>query len=115
MAGHPKVGASFEGFAIEQLLAAFGTDNAYHWATHAGAELDLLVTQAGKRYGFECKLADAPGATRSMRVALDDLGLERLWIVYPGTETYDLDDRIAALPIADVPRLAASLERRWAP
>ena len=115
VAGHPKVGASFEGFAIEQLLAAFGTDNAYFWATHAGAELDLLVTLAGRRYGFECKLADAPGTTRSMRVALADLALDRLWIVYPGDEAYDLDDRIAALPIAGVPRLAASLERRHAP
>lgn len=115
MAGHPQVGASFEGFAIEQLLAAFGTDNAYCWATHAGAELDLLVTEAEKRYGFECKHADAPGTTRSMRVALDDLALERLWIVYPDDEAYDLDDRIAALPMADVPRLAASLERRQAP
>ncbi len=115
VAGHPKVGASFEGFAIEQLLAAFGTHNAYFWATHAGAELDLLVTVSGKRYGFECKHADAPGTTRSMRVALDDLALERLWIVYPGDEAYDLDDRIAALPIADVPHLAASLERRPAP
>ncbi len=115
VAGHPKVGASFEGFAIEQLLGAFGTDNAYFWATHAGAELDLLVTVAGRRYGFECKLADAPGTTRSMRVALDDLALERLWIVYPGDEAYDLDERIAALPVAGVPRLAASLERRRAP
>ena len=115
VAGHPKIGASFEGFAIEQLLAAFGTDNACFWATHAGAELDLLVTLAGRRYGFECKHADAPGTTRSMRVALADLALDRLWIVYPGDEAYDLDDRIAALPVADVPRLAASLERRRAP
>ena len=115
VAGHPKVGASFEGFAIEQLLAAFGTDNAYFWATHAGAELDLLVTLAGKRYGFECKHADAPGTTRSMRVVLDDLALEHLWIVYPGDEAYDLGDRIAALPVADVPSLAASLERRRLP
>ena len=109
VAGHPKVGASFEGFAIEQLLAAFGTDNAYFWATHAGAELDLLVTLAGRRYGFECKLADAPATTKSMRVALADLALDRLWIVYPGAEAYDLDDRIAVLPVAEVPGLAASL------
>ena len=114
VAGHPKVGASFEGFAIEQLLAAFGTDNAYFWATHAGAELDLLVTLAGRRYGFECRLADAPATTKSMRVALADLALDRLWIVYPGAEAYDLDDRIEVLPVADVPRLAASLERRQA-
>ena len=114
VAGHPKVGASFEGFAIEQLLAAFGTGNAYFWATHAGAELDLLVTLAGRRHGFECKLADAPATTKSMRVALADLALDRLWIVYPGSEAYDLDDRIAVLPVADVPRLAASLERHQA-
>ena len=109
LAGHPKVGASFEGFAVEQLLTAFETGNAYFWATHGGAELDLLVTRGGKRYGFECKLADAPGTTRSMRVALDDLRLEHLWIVYPGDESYSLDDRIAALPVARIPALAASL------
>lgn len=109
LAGHPKVGASFEGFAIEQALAAFGTANAHYWATHAGAELDLLVTRRGKRYGFECKLGDAPGTTRSMRVALDDLGLEHLWIVYPGHEAYSLDERISVLPVAGVPALAASL------
>ena len=109
LAGHPKVGASFEGFAIEQVLAAFETDAAYGWGTHAGAELDLLVTRGGRRYGFECKLADAPGTTRSMRVALADLGLDHLWVIYPGDEAYALDDRISALPVADVPSLAASL------
>lgn len=109
LAGHPKVGASFEGFAVEQLLTAFETGNAYFWATHGGAELDLLVTRHGKRYGFECKLADAPGTTRSMRVALDDLRLEHLWIVYPGDGAYSLDDRISALPVARIPALAASL------
>ena len=109
LAGHPKVGASFEGFVVEQLLAAFETGNACFWATHGGAELDLFVTLAGKRYGFECKLADAPGATKSMRVALDDLGLEHLWIVYPGDAAYSLDERISALPVAGVPELAVSL------
>ena len=109
LAGHPKVGASFEGFAIEQLLAAFETGNAYFWATHGGAEIDLLITRGGKRYGFECKLSDAPGTTRSMRVALDDLGLEHLWIVYSGDEAYSLDERISVLPVAGIPELAASL------
>ena len=109
LAGHPKVGASFEGFAIEQLCTAFETSNACFWATHGGAELDLLVTRGGKRYGFECKLADAPGTTRSMRVALADLGLEHLWVVYPGDEPYRLDDRISVLPVASIPELAASL------
>ena len=65
--------------------------------------------RGGKRYGFECKLADAPGTTRSMRVALNDLELEHLWVVYPGDEAYPLDDRISVLPVAGVPELARSL------
>lgn len=115
LAGHPKVGASFEGFVIEQLLAAFTTSNAYFWATHAGAEIDLLIIRGGRRYGFECKLADAPGTTKSMRVAAADLGLDHLWIVYPGDEAYPLDDRISVLPVRDVPDLAASLDARPRP
>ena len=109
VAGHPKVGASFEGFAIEQIVNAFDAPGSYFWATHGGAELDLLVMRGGKRYGFECKLADAPGTTRSMRVALNDLELEHLWVVYPGDEAYPLDDRISVLPIAGIPELARSL------
>ena len=105
IAGHPKVGASFEGFAVEQLTSAFEAGGAYFWATHGGAELDLLVMRGGKRYGFECKLADAPGTTRSMRVALKDLELEHLWVVYPGDEAYPLDGRISVLPVADIPSL----------
>jgi hypothetical protein len=108
LAGHPKVGASFEGFVIEQLLVAFETANAHFWATHAGAELDLLMIHRGKRYGFECKLSDAPGTTRAMRVALEDLGLEKIWVVYPGKESYGLDDRISVLPAASIPDLAKS-------
>ena len=109
VAGHPKVGASFEGFAVEQIAGAFEAAGAYFWATHGGAELDLLVMRGGRRYGFECKLSDAPGTTRSMRVALADLELEHLWVVYPGHEAYPLDDRISVLPIAGVPALARSL------
>ena len=107
VAGHPKVGASFEGFAVEQIAGAFGAGGMYFWATHGGAELDLLVMHGGKRYGFECKLADAPGTTRSMRVALNDLELEHLWVIYPGNEAYRLDDRISVLPIADIPAFAS--------
>ena len=111
LTGHHKVGASFEGFAVEQLLAGLATRDAYFWATHGGAELDLLVFRGGKRYGFECKFADAPGTTRSMRVALEDLGLAHLWIVYPGDEAYALDDRISVLPISQAGDLAATLSR----
>lgn len=111
LAGHHKVGASFEGFALEQLLAGLDTRDAYFWATHGGAELDLLVLRGGKRYGFECKFADAPGTTRSVRVALEDLRLSHLWIVYPGEEPYPLDDRISVLPISQAGEVAATLAR----
>ena len=111
VAGHPKVGASFEGFAIEQIAGAFEPGAVYFWATHGGAELDLFVTSGGRRFGFECKLSDAPGTTRSMRAALNDLDLEHLFVVYPGDEAYSLDDRISVLPVADIPALARSLSR----
>ena len=108
LAGHPKVGASFEGFAIEQLLASTNARSAYFWSTHGGAELDLLLIASGQRYGFEFKYADAPGTTRSMRVALQDLNLAHLWIVYPGAEAYELDERISVLPVSEVPRISLS-------
>ena len=111
--GHPKIGASFEGFVVEQLLGALETRDAYYWATHAGAELDLLVLHGGKRYGFECKFADAPGTTRSMRVALEDLRLDHLWIVYPGAEEYVLDDRISVHPAAEIGALVDGIPRGW--
>lgn len=103
--------SSFEGFVVEQLLSSLKSQDAYYWATHAGAELDLLILHEGKRYGFECKFADAPGTTRSMRVALEDLGLEHLWVVYPGDEGYVLDDRISALPVAEIGPLTESMMR----
>lgn len=107
--GHPKLGASWEGFAVEQLLAFFPAGRTFYWATHGGAELDLLVTAHGRRYGFECKFSDAPGTTRSMRVALADLSLEHLWVVYPGAERYAMDDKITALPATDIASLASRI------
>ena len=82
-------------------------ENAYFWATHGGAELDLLVSRGGRRYGFECKLADAPGTTRSMRVALDDLGLDHLWVLYAGDESYALDHSISAHPASRISEVVA--------
>lgn len=102
---HPKLGASWEGFALEQVIAALGSREVYFWATHGGAELDLLIRVAGKHYGFEFKYADAPGTSKSMHVAMADLDLEHLWVVYPGHQEYSLDDKITALPIDAVPRL----------
>jgi predicted AAA+ superfamily ATPase len=104
--GHPKLGSSWEGFCLEQLIAYLGTRDVYFWATHAGAELDLLVTVAGKRYGFEFKYADAPGANRSMRIAIEDLGLEHLWVIYPGRQEYDIDENISVIPIDLIPSLS---------
>ena len=104
--GHPKVGASFEGFAIEQILSCFAIREAYFWGTHAGAELDLLIHANGKRLGFEFKLADAPGTTKSMRSAMQDLRLDHLWVIYSGDETYSLDERITALPVCDIQSIA---------
>ncbi len=100
--GHPKLGASWEGFAIEHIVNGLKTRDAYFWATHSGAELDLLVMKKGKRLGFEFKYSDAPTLKRSMHIALENLRLDRLWIVYPGEDTYDLKDRISAVPLAGI-------------
>jgi predicted AAA+ superfamily ATPase len=104
--GHPKIGASWEGFALEHLIHVFRTRDAYFWATHAGAELDLMVTIAGKRHGFEFKYTDAPGRKRSMHIAIEDLGLEHMWIVYPGDQKYTLDDKITVIPLEEILQLA---------
>ena len=103
LGGHPKVGASFGGFGIEQVLSCLNPRSAHFRSTHAGAELDLLVTFGGKRYGFDFKHSDLPGTTRSMRVAMEDLNLERLWVVYPGSEPCALDKDISALPVSAIP------------
>ena len=105
--GHPKIGASWEGFALEHVVNAFDTREFYFWGTHAGAELDLLLMVAGKRYGFEFKYTDAPGTTRSMHIAIDDLGLDHLWIVYPGDQEYALSDKITALPLEEIYHLGS--------
>lgn len=98
--GHPKVGASWEGFAIEQVLAREPHDDAAFWATHQGAEIDLVLARGGALYGVECERADAPRVTPSMRNALNDLGLERIAVVYPGDRRYPIADRIEAVPLA---------------
>jgi predicted AAA+ superfamily ATPase len=97
---HPKVGASWEGYAIEETLKLARPEAAYFWATHTGAELDLLLVKGGRRYGVELKFQDAPRVTPSMRIALSDLQLERLTVLYPGDLRYALDRRIAVLPLA---------------
>ena len=111
---HPKLGASWEGFVIEALLQRLAPDAAYFWATHQGAELDLLCLRRGKRHGFEVKRADAPSLTSSMRVALHDLGLDTLTVIYPGEKRYRLAPRVTVMPSAELATLtwAAVSSRR---
>jgi predicted AAA+ superfamily ATPase len=95
---HPKAGASWEGLVIEQIHQAFDFDHAYFWATHQGAELDLLLMRGSHRVGIEVKRGDAPALTASMHIALQDLKLDHLWVVYPGERRYSLHQRVTALP-----------------
>lgn len=106
---HPKLGASWEGFALEQVIGALESRDLYFWATQAGAELDLMARIQSKRYGFEFKYADAPGTTRSMHIAVHDLSLEHLWVIYPGHQEYSLDNKISVIPLDSIPRLADTL------
>jgi predicted AAA+ superfamily ATPase len=99
---HPKCGASWEGYAVEETLKAVQPDEAYFWATHTGAELDLLLFKDGKRLGVEVKRADAPSLTPSMRIALADLRLDALAVLYPGKVRYALADRVEAVPITTI-------------
>lgn len=99
---HPKLGASWEGFALEQVLSITGDSDAYFWATHGGAELDLMVLWQGRRYGFEFKYGDAPLMTKSMHTALRDLKLERLFVVYPGDVSYPMNEHTEAVGITNL-------------
>jgi uncharacterized protein len=112
--GHPRYGASWEGLGVEHVLSRFGEGDAYFWGTQRGAELDLLIFRHGKRWGFEFKGSDAPNTTKSMHVALQDLGLEHLWVIYPGTLRYALTERITALPLRDLRELDLVAGSRWA-
>ncbi len=98
---HPKVGASWEGYAVEEVLKAFRPDDAYFWATHNGAELDLLLFRNGRRIGIECKRTDAPRLTPSMRIALSDLKLDRLYVLYPGDKAYSLAKNVEVVPLGE--------------
>ncbi len=100
--GHPKVGASWEGYAVEEILKAFRPDEAYYWATHQGAELDLLLFKRGRRIGVECKRMDAPVLTPSMRIALADLKLDELRVAYPGAKRYTLARKVEVVPLAEL-------------
>ena len=103
---HPQVGASWEGFALEQVLQKLEPNEAYFWATHNSAEIDLFIRHQGRRYAVEVKFNEAPMVTRSMRIALDDLNLNHLLIIYPGTNKYPVDEKITVWPLQDVEKIS---------
>jgi hypothetical protein len=100
---HPKIGASWEGYVIEEVLDAVRPDEAYFWATHQGAEIDLVLRKDGRIFGIECKRTDAPGMTPSLRIALEDLKLESIAVVYPGDKRFSIAPAVEAVPLRDVP------------
>lgn len=95
---HPSYGASWEGFVIEQLIRILKIDHPYFWATHQGAEIDLVFNNGGQMYGIEIKRADAPMLTPSLRIALEDLNLKRIVIIYPGNKRYAIHKQIDVVP-----------------
>ena len=102
--GHPKPGASWEGFVVEQIRACCGDRDAYFYATQSGTELDLLLLRGSRRIGIEIKFSDAPRSTRSMQVVREDLKLDQLIVIYPGVQSYSLGE------IASVMSLNSALE-----
>jgi hypothetical protein len=104
LSAHPKVGASWEGFALDTIVTHLGArrDECHFWGSHGGAELDLLIVRGPRRYGFELKRTDAPRSTRSMHAAMETLGLDHLDVVHAGRETFQLHGRIRALALRDV-------------
>ncbi len=107
---HPKRGASWEGYVIEELFKRLQPDDAYFWATHNRAELDLLFLKNGRKTGFEIKLNERPSLTPSMRIALRDLKLEKLFVIHPGKENYRLDDCIEAVSIFEIDKIKVALK-----
>ncbi len=99
---HPKSGASWEGYVIDEVLKTTAPDEAYFWGTHSGAELDLLLIKDGRRIGVECKRMDAPRLTPSMRAALTDLELSQLLVIYPGLQPYPLSENVKVIPLKDL-------------
>lgn len=99
---HPRCGASWEGFVIEEVIRYVDPDDVYFWATHNGAEIDLVFSKNGRMYGIECKRADAPDLTPSMRIALDDIKLERIAVIYTGEKRYPLHKKVEVIPFETI-------------
>jgi len=107
--GYSRMGASWEGFAIEQVLQSVKPAQAFFCATHTGAEVDLFFISRGRRYGVECKFSETPKITKSMNQALESLNLAHLWIIYPGEHSYPLSKKISVWPLKDIASLPIQL------
>jgi predicted AAA+ superfamily ATPase len=101
---HPKLGASWEGFALEETIKAIRLkeNEIYFWGVHASAEIDLVFQKNGRLYGVEFKYAQAPGFTSSMRMASEELALKHLWVIYPGSEAYALNKNVTVIPLTEL-------------
>lgn len=99
---HPGCGSSWEGYVIEEIIHSVEPDDTYYWATHNGAEIDLVFLKGGRMYGVEVKRADAPSLTPSLRIALEDLSLERIAVIYPGEKRYELHKKISVIPFSNI-------------
>jgi predicted AAA+ superfamily ATPase len=109
---HPKVGASWEGFVIEQLLLSEPHEEVYFWATHQGAEIDLVLRRGSQLLGVECKRTDSPKMTPSIRIARENLGLSRVAVLYPGTKRFPISEHVEAVPVRDLARGAPIFDRK---
>jgi predicted AAA+ superfamily ATPase len=107
--GYSRMGASWEGYAIEQVLQSVRPAQAFFWATHTGAEVDLFFLSHGRRYGVECKFSETPKMTKSMNQAVESLNLARLWVIYPGEDAYPLSKQISVWPLKDIVSLPNQL------
>lgn len=110
--GFPRVGASWEGFAIEQALEVIRPSQAFFWATHSGAGVDLFFIHHGRRYGIECKFSETPKITKSMNQALESLNLDHLWIICPGEHSYPISKQISVWPIKNIFALPKQLQKQ---
>jgi predicted AAA+ superfamily ATPase len=104
LAGHPKLGASWEGFLVKEIVERLNarTEECFFWATHAGAELDLLVVSGQRRIGFEIKRTSAPQMTRSIASVLEDLQLDRVDLIHAGEKTFPLAEKVRAVAARDL-------------
>lgn len=102
LTGHPQVAASWEGFVVEQVFQALKLSEAFFWATHNGAEIDIFFADTDRRYGVEITFSEAPSLTKSMQIAIDDLDITHLWVIYPGQNIFPLHKKITALPLTKI-------------